>query len=486
MRSLQNWNKGDLYVILNYSTIIAIIYFVFFQRLGSNHIRPWDESMYAVNAFEMYYNHHFFVPYYKGVPDFWNLKPPLQIWAQVFFIKLIGFNETAIRLPSASAMAMTSLIIFFYAKAKHSLKFAWCVFLVFVTSSGLTDVHMSRTGDADALLSLFVLLSVLSYYNFIVGDNPKGIIIFFIYLFLALITKSVASLLVIPAMIVFTIIQKKLKLLFYNPWFYFCLIAFIMFAAAIFGARENGNPGYLKALYESDILRLESVRRSPNELFQFYFNNFFEKRFLWLWLILPGYILMRRNIALKSFVDYLFLVVICYFLIISSSITKFEWYDMPLYPFMALICAYPIFLLINNLIENRTSSFAILGAYSVIFAIPLYFSFRKAQKDEIPFDQKKLERLYKYAYQVAHGKIPIKNITYLNANFDRPLQFYKYMTLDKGFKIDIVNDVIGLGSGLNVAVSDEYLESLLKQKFELKEIEKYEGVTVYHTIKLKE
>jgi 4-amino-4-deoxy-L-arabinose transferase-like glycosyltransferase len=471
--------------IASYIAILIIIYFVFFQRLGSNHMRPWDESMFAVNAYEMVHNNNYFVPYYKGVPDFWNLKPPLQLWVQVFFIKLLGLNEIAIRLPSAIAMAIMSFLLFFKAKKILDKKYAWCVFLVFVTSSGLTDVHMARSGDADSLLSLFIFLTALAYYNYISSNQSKAILVFFLFLTLATITKSVASLLIIPGIIAFTIWQKKMLILLKNPWFYLGSIAYLSICVAVIFIREAGNPGYLNAVYECDILRLASVRKSTAEPFLYYLNNFFEKRFIWFWLFLPGFFMIKSDSRLKPFATYIIILASSYFFIISTSISKLEWYDMPLYPFMAIICAFPIYKLILSYFETQGSLFSTISAYLLIFSIPVYFSFRKAQKDEIPSDQKKLEQLYKYAYQVAHGKIQCKDITFLNSNFDRPLQFYKYMINAKGCNINIVNTVDNLIVGLKVAVANEELKTRLEQKFELEEIEKFESVSIYQTLKFK-
>lgn len=75
-----------------YVVVFVSLYFIFFQRLDNYQIRNWDESMFAVNAYEMSQNHNFITPYYKGLPDMWNSKPPLQLWLQIAFIKLIGYN----------------------------------------------------------------------------------------------------------------------------------------------------------------------------------------------------------------------------------------------------------------------------------------------------------------------------------------------------------------------------------------------------------
>ena len=69
--------------------------------------RLWDESRLASNAYEMHTNGNLIVTYYEGEPEMWNTKPPLVIWMQLIFIKLIGFNELAIRLSSAIAGLLT-------------------------------------------------------------------------------------------------------------------------------------------------------------------------------------------------------------------------------------------------------------------------------------------------------------------------------------------------------------------------------------------
>ncbi|UOQ78563.1 hypothetical protein MUN84_08455 [Hymenobacter sp. 5516J-16] len=60
----------------------------------------WDESRVAVNAAEMALNNNWLVAHFEGQPDLWNTKPPLLLWLQVLSIKLFGFNEVAIRLPT--------------------------------------------------------------------------------------------------------------------------------------------------------------------------------------------------------------------------------------------------------------------------------------------------------------------------------------------------------------------------------------------------
>jgi len=162
-----------------YLLLFTCLYFVFFLQLDNFPIRNWDESMYAVNAFEMFNNHNFIVPYYKGNPDMLILKPPLNTWLQVLFIKFIGYNELAIRLPSALASSGSALLLFFFIKKRAGLIFALCVFFVFISTLGITTFHTGRTGDTDATLSFFILCYCISFYKWLFEDKKISLFCFF-------------------------------------------------------------------------------------------------------------------------------------------------------------------------------------------------------------------------------------------------------------------------------------------------------------------
>jgi len=90
----------------------AIISFPIFLNLETLPIRLWDESRLAINAYEMYENNNYLIPYFQGQPDMWNTKPPLMIWSQVFFFKVVSPGELAVRLPAGIASFLTCIMIF--------------------------------------------------------------------------------------------------------------------------------------------------------------------------------------------------------------------------------------------------------------------------------------------------------------------------------------------------------------------------------------
>jgi 4-amino-4-deoxy-L-arabinose transferase-like glycosyltransferase len=458
-----------------YALLLICLYFVFFQHLDSFHILNWDESMFAVNACEMIRNHNYFVPYYKGVPDMLVLKPPMMIWLQSTFIKLIGYNELAIRLPSAIASSCSALLLFSFIRKRGPLVFALCVFFVFITSFGVCTFHTGRTGDTDALLAFFILCYSISFYKWLFEDNRISLLYFFVFLSLAFLTKSFVSLFFTPALLIMLIYFKRLGLLFKDKWFYIGTILFLVISMGCLLLRDYYNPGYIRYLIDFDFLsRYKSVLDSHNEPFDFYYIQWFEKRFLWLILVIPGAVFMCLNTKLRPAFVFLSLLFLTYFLIISSSVTKVAWYDLPLYPILSIFSGYTLYILISKFNFNQKPSMNALLLFSV-FIIPIYFAFRNSAKNDIKNEDKKLEILTEYAYMNKNNE-SLNEVTFLTNYFDRPLYFYKYKLNTKGMDFKIVNSIDSLKENSLVIVAEDSLKMTLLKKYKGIILEEYKSV----------
>src|SRR5438876_11290787 len=99
-------NNSTEYLLL--ILLLIFCYFSCFLRLGSYPLLMWDESHYAMNAFELLKNHNFILITYDHSPDMENTKPPLMVWTIALFMKVFGYGELAIRLPSAIASMITA------------------------------------------------------------------------------------------------------------------------------------------------------------------------------------------------------------------------------------------------------------------------------------------------------------------------------------------------------------------------------------------
>ena len=120
-------------------------------RLGDHGVRLWDETRYGENALQMLQRGDFINYYFDGQMDDWVAKPPLGMWLIALAYKLLGFNEWALRLPSAlagiTAVALTFLLVRLY---KGALSAALACIAV-ITCRGILGPHVSRSGDLDAL-----------------------------------------------------------------------------------------------------------------------------------------------------------------------------------------------------------------------------------------------------------------------------------------------------------------------------------------------
>jgi 4-amino-4-deoxy-L-arabinose transferase-like glycosyltransferase len=152
-------------VVLAFAGIIAIPLFL---HLGKLPIRIWDEARLAMNAYEMAENGNLLVTHFEGKPDMWNTKPPLMIWLQAGFIKILGFNEMALRLPAAIAGFFTCMMmVYFSVRYWKNYIPGMIASLVLVTANGYVHIHASRTGDYDAPLARFTTVFLLAIFIFI-------------------------------------------------------------------------------------------------------------------------------------------------------------------------------------------------------------------------------------------------------------------------------------------------------------------------------
>lgn len=79
----------------------------------------------------------------------------------------------ALRLPSAMATAATVALLFAFCRLVQRDRLAGIAAAVLVLTSTLfVGPHVARTGDYDALLSLFILLQVIAFERYLNTAGP--------------------------------------------------------------------------------------------------------------------------------------------------------------------------------------------------------------------------------------------------------------------------------------------------------------------------
>ncbi|HBE21831.1 MAG TPA: hypothetical protein DDW51_30660 [Cyanobacteria bacterium UBA11367] len=326
--------------------ILSILcYLVFFFRLGLGPVRQWDESSLAVNALEMTLNGNLLVKYLDGKPDLINTKPPLAIWLIAACMKYLGYNEFSLRLPLAISASITAIAIYIFAnKYLQDFKASLMAVLVLITSIGFTGEHVARTGDYDAMLVLWITIYSLAYFIYLHSEESKKTLylaVITVALVFAVWTKGVAGLLALPGLLIYTAWQKKVRKLLLSPQVYYSGIIFLVLALGYYLLTEQYNPGYLKAIVANELTGRygDLVPGGTPRGFSYYLVNNISYRFV-PWIYALPLCLMIANLSqkkiVKDFNSFSCIYLFTYFLIISYSKTKFNWYDAPLYPIASL------------------------------------------------------------------------------------------------------------------------------------------------------
>ena len=456
--------KGNLF---HFGILVLLVYLVVFVKLDAFHIRWWDESMFAVNAYEMIENGKWFSLYYDGNPDLFNTKPPLTVWLQVFFIKILGYNELAIRLPSALATAIVILTLFHFVSKYFNRTWAWISSLVLLTSNGFIGFHTGRTGDSDALLTMFLFLANLEFLKFILSEQKKHLLWFFLLITLAFATKLYAALLFAPAYFILLLVFRKLKCFIFNIQFTVGILFFIFVSGFIIYFRELDSKGYIDIILGKDAGRIFSIIEGHSGSWSYYIESLFKERFsIWFIPLVAGTFLnifnpseLQKKIIFSSVG-----LILVYLILVSISTTKLEWYDMPLYPYMALVASYSIYLLYEKTQSSMHKRTALVGSsfLLLLFIFPYYLMFSKSQSNRIPDGQRFHEGKEMYLFGKIESGENLDGLLIYHDDYVGSLLFYKYKLRENGQDIKTTNQI-------NFRVDDKVLfNSSHVQKIETK------------------
>lgn len=376
--------------------LAVILYFPFFLHLDFYTLKLYDEARRACNAFEMTQNGNLLVTYFDGQPEMWGTKPPLLIWLQAGLMKLIGYNELAVRLPAALAGLSLVLYLFHFGK-RHLGSIAIGLFslLVLITTNGFIDSHVTRTGDFDALLCLWTTLYLLTFFRYTEATEPaeRNRLLYYTALFvlLAAWTKGIAGFFFAPGMLLFALVKKQLVPLLKNKHAWFSAALVLGGVALFYLLREHYNPGYMAKVWENEVggryqKALEGNSKPPG----FYLSYMARVDFsIWLG-VLPLGILAGFSGSAKTRSLTLLLVInaIIFLGVISMAGTKLVWYMAPVFPSFAILCAIGLAYFYRMLFQKlpdfwQQRKHLVLAAFStLVFAWPYGFIVNKVYEPD--------------------------------------------------------------------------------------------------------
>lgn len=131
-------------------------------RLDREFVTEWDESLYAISAWEMADHGDWIGVTTYGKLDYYNTKPPLNIWLLELAFKVFGRTIFSLRIASALSAWLTVLALMIWSRRRFSGEVSLVAGTVLATTFGFLHVHSGRTANTDALFTLLVLLVVIT------------------------------------------------------------------------------------------------------------------------------------------------------------------------------------------------------------------------------------------------------------------------------------------------------------------------------------
>ena len=474
--------------VLQMLLFCLLICFPVFMHLATLPIRLWDESRLAINTYEMSKNGNYLVSFFQGEPDMWNTKPTLLLWLQVLCCKLIGTGELAIRLPSAIAAFFTALaLVLFSVKYFKDFWFGFIASLVLITSFGYMHVHGTRTGDYDSLLTFFITTYALLFFLYLENRNRIYLHLFFLAVLLAVMTKSIQGLLILPGLFIYVIIQKQF-FVFKDKWVYINLLLCIAVIACYYLSREHYTAGYLKAVWENELGgRYMTTIEHHKADFMYYFNMLTDHHYTnWYWLVPCGMAVgfFIKDEKLRKVTLFSTLIAFTYWLVISSAQTKTEWYEIPLFPFLALIVAviiYTVFNLLKNSTElQKLFSFNVIP-FVFLFAVFLAPYEKIIDKVYKPKEENSNKEFYQISYflkDAVSSKYSIKDYHLCYDGWNTQLLFYVNLLNDAHQNINF-KDWNSLESGDKVIASQSNVQLVIENKYSYELVDSVNNVKQY-------
>ncbi|MDR1006731.1 MAG: glycosyltransferase family 39 protein [Bacteroidales bacterium] len=475
-------NRRTSLILIGIFFILSI--YPLFAYLGNYVLHIWDEGLYAASAAELTQTGNIFVRTFNFKPDMWVTKPPLGLWLQAISIEVFGLNEFAVRFPSAVAAVLTGIIIILFAGKLQRPFIGFYAALILILSKGIIGwYHVCRSGDYESLLLLFVTTYILCFYLYCYFKKNVYLLIFFIALTLAVLTKSVQALIPMPALFLYALYKKDVLRILKSRTFYWGILIFVLLVGTYYIGRELQNNGYLKAVWNEELGgRFNHTIDGHKHGFGFYFEKlyqYFSSYFIW---ILPVAIALNWFVKSKSdnkalsllrkdLSIYTFGTAIVYLLIISCAKTKLEWYNIITLPLFAIFIGIALER-IHFFIKERTNKVLPFVFMIALFSYPALKAVNSVQElknFDTNWDTKRVNRFY-IMKRIANKELPYQNLKVIlwgdkewDNNYDS--FFYFYIMREKGVNLTYRNLISDVQVGDTLLVNEPRTMAIIDSLF---------------------
>ncbi len=174
--------------------LTAALLLAFFVNLGTAPLFDRDEGAFSEATREMVASGNYVTTTLNGEPR--HDKPILTYYAQLLGVHLLGWNEWGVRIHSAVAALLWVLLTGAFARKQWGEEAGWAAAML--TATSLWVMVIGRAATADALLNLFLALTLFDIYRFWRGNDRRALSRAFLWGGLGFLTKGPVGV-VVPA-----------------------------------------------------------------------------------------------------------------------------------------------------------------------------------------------------------------------------------------------------------------------------------------------
>jgi 4-amino-4-deoxy-L-arabinose transferase-like glycosyltransferase len=160
----ERWRRAALA-----AAVLALACFNLTFRIDRETLTEWDESLYATTAWEAVTDGHWLGTTVDGELDYYNTKPPLNVWLIAASFKLFGPGFVSLRLTSICSAFLTIALLLWWTWRHLGPRGALLASTILSTTFGFLHVHSGRTANTDALFTLLIVLTAMT----LVGEEAR-------------------------------------------------------------------------------------------------------------------------------------------------------------------------------------------------------------------------------------------------------------------------------------------------------------------------
>jgi 4-amino-4-deoxy-L-arabinose transferase-like glycosyltransferase len=332
------------------AAILALALFNLTFRLNQEFVAEWDESLYAINAWEIVTRQSWIATTFLGEIDYYNTKPPLMAWMIALAFKAFGPGFVPLRLFSVVSAWLTVLVVMLWTRRAFGARISLASGLVLATTFGFIHVHSGRSAATDAPFTLVMTLTAVVLW--MERERPSWRLWLGPLLAAAFMLRGMAVLMPLALMLVVWIIRRSER----GRWrftagaFALCVLPIAAWAIARF--RIDGWAFFHHLFMYDFVARTTSaIEEHPGGPF-FYLDELQKNQFDWLLAAVAAVLLFPlrwRDVRVEPVLAAVAAVTL---VIPSVMATKVPWYLNTFFPVFAILVA----LVVVRAFESAQSS----------------------------------------------------------------------------------------------------------------------------------